>query len=189
MTDSNNDRPTTGIADNKSALQPDIDDTLASLIPYCRCIETGKLAFGKAQISKNLAFFAGEDKNDAEQLAKALKAMLGTKPAGQTNTVLVSHSGNLQDAAQIFPKPEGVTMIFKPQGNGAFEFVRRVEAQHWLQIAEKAGVAVDAGNKLSAKLPARSELCQNNDPKTNNRESSCAVREIIDESLTALSLR
>lgn len=127
--------------------------------PYCRCIETGKLAFGKAQISKELAFSVGEDKKDAELLAKALKGMLGAKPAGQTNTVLISHSGNLQDAANLFPKPEGVTMIFKPQGNNAFEFVQRVEAQQWLRLAEKSGTQIDAG-KLNAKMPERAELCR-----------------------------
>lgn len=127
--------------------------------PYCRCIETGKLAFGKAQVSKDLAFSVGEDKKDAEQLAKALKLMLGTKPTGQTNTVLISHSGNLQDAANKFPKPEGVTMIFKPQGNGAFEFVQRLEAQEWVHLAEKAGTPIDAG-KLTAKMPERAQLCQ-----------------------------
>ena len=63
-----------------------VGDILAS--PYCRCIETGKLAFGKAQISKELAFSVAEDKKNAELLAKSLKAMLGTKPAGQANTIL-----------------------------------------------------------------------------------------------------
>lgn len=140
------------------ALAIPVADVIAS--PYCRCIETGKLAFGKTQIAKNLAFSVGEDKNIAEHLAKALKVMLGTKPAGQTNTVLISHSGNLQDAANMFPKPEGVTMIFKPQGdNNAFEFVQRVEAQQWLSLAEKAGSPIDAG-KLNAKMPERSQLCQ-----------------------------
>jgi len=126
---------------------------------YCRCIETGKLAFGKAQISKNLAFSVAEDKKDAEQLARALKTMLGTKPSGQANTVLISHSGNLQDAANLFPKPEGVTMIFKPQGNDAFEFVQRIEPQQWVQLAAKAGSAVDTA-KLNTKLPERAQLCQ-----------------------------
>jgi len=144
------------------AMAVPVADIIAS--PYCRCIETGKLAFGKVQISKDLAFSVGEDKKDAEQLAKALKAMLGTKPAGQTNTVLISHSGNLQDAANKFPKPEGVTMIFKPQGNNAFELVQRVEAQQWVQLAEKAGTPIDAG-KLNAKIPERAELCRYDDAK------------------------
>ena len=152
-----------GIGLAMRALAVPLGDIVSS--PYCRCIETGKLAFGKVQISKDLAFSVAEDKKDAEQLAKSLKAMLGTKPSGQTNTVLISHSGNLQDAAQLFPKPEGVTMIFKPQGNGAYEFVQRVEAQQWLQLAEKAGVAVDAA-KLNGKIQSRSELCQNSDPKS-----------------------
>ena len=139
------------------ALGIPVGDIITS--PYCRCIETGKLAFGKAQASKDLAFSVGEDKKDAEQLAKALKLMLGTKPAGQSNTILISHSGNLQDAANLFPKPEGVTIIFKPQGNNAFEFVQRIEAQQWVQMAEKSGSPIDAG-KLNTKFPERAQLCQ-----------------------------
>ena len=139
------------------ALGIPVGDIITS--PYCRCIETGKLAFGKAQASKDLAFSVGEDKKDAEQLAKALKLMLGTKPAGQSNTVLISHSGNLQDAANLFPKPEGVTIIFKPQGNNAFEFVQRIEAEQWVQMAEKSGSPIDAG-KLNTKFPERAQLCQ-----------------------------
>jgi phosphohistidine phosphatase SixA len=133
--------------------------------PYCRCIETSKLAFGKVQVSKNLAFSVGEDKDDAERMAKSLRAMLGTKPTGQTNTILVSHSGNLQEAANLFPKPEGVAVIFKPQGNGGFEFVQRVEPQQWLRLADKAGASIDAG-KLNAPLPERAMLCRNNDTPT-----------------------
>lgn len=139
------------------ALAIPIADIIAS--PYCRCIETGRLAFGKVQIAKDLAFSVAEDKKDAEQLAKALKTMLGTKPAAQTNTVLISHSANLQDAASLFPKPEGVTMIFKPQGNGAFELVQRIEAQEWVRLAERAGSPIDVG-KLNGKMPERAQLCQ-----------------------------
>jgi len=139
------------------AMKIPFGDVIAS--PYCRCIETGKLAFGKATVSKDLAFSVAEDKKDAEQLAKALKVMLGTKPAQQTNAVLISHSGNLQDAANIFPKPEGTTMIFKPLGNSTFELIQRIEPQQWVQLAAKAGAAVDPA-KLNAKLPARATLCQ-----------------------------
>ena len=140
------------------ALGLPVGDVITS--PYCRCIETGKLAFGKVVVSKDLSFSVAEDKKDAEGLAKALRTMLGTKPAGQANTVLISHSGNLQDAAQHFPKPEGVAMIFKPKGNDTFEFVQRVEAEHWSQLAAQSGVTVGAA-KLTAKTPTREELCQN----------------------------
>lgn len=144
------------------ALGIPVSEVLTS--PYCRAIEAGKLAFGKVKVSPDLAFSVGEDKADAEKLAKALRMMLATKPAAKTNTILVAHSGNLKDAADLFPKPEGVTMIFKPQGNNAFEFVQRVEAQQWAQLAEKAGVPIDA-RKLNARLPDRGQLCNKEDAK------------------------
>jgi phosphohistidine phosphatase SixA len=126
--------------------------------PYCRGIETGKLAFGKAKVSQDLAFSVGEDKTEAERLAKALRIMLGTKPPAGSNTVLVAHSGNLQEAANLWPKPEGVAFVFKPQGNGAFEMVQRVEPQQWVQFAEKAGVSIDS-NKVNSRLVDRGQIC------------------------------
>jgi len=132
--------------------------------PYCRAIETGKLAFGKAKVSKDLSFSVGEDKSDAEKLAKALRTMLGTKPVAGTNTVLIAHSGNLQEAAKLWPKPEGVAFIFKPLGNSSFEMIQRIEPQQWTPLAAKAGATIDAG-KLNARLADRGQLCGKDDGK------------------------
>jgi phosphohistidine phosphatase SixA len=126
--------------------------------PYCRAVETAKLAFGKATVNKDLASFIGTDKQEAERLADALRVMLGTQPPAGKNTVLVSHTENLQEAAKIWPKPVGVAVIFKPSGNKSFEMVQRVEAPQWAQLAQKVGVTITEEKHPSA-LPERKTLC------------------------------
>lgn len=138
------------------ALNIPVFDIVSS--PYCRCIETGKLAFGKVGISKDLAFAIVTDKSEADRLGKALKVMLGNKPPAGSNTILIAHSANLQEAANLWPKPEGVAFVFKPLGNGNFEALHRIEPQQWVPLAAKLGNPVDPV-KLQAHLPERSQLC------------------------------
>jgi len=135
--------------------------------PYCRCMETGKLAFGKVTVSNDLAFSIGTEKDEAERLAQALREMLGTQPRAGTNTVLVAHTANLKEAAKLWPKPEGVAFIFKPLGNAKFEMVTKLEAQHWAQLAEKMGVPIGATptNEQMTQLPDRSVLCGRQDAR------------------------
>lgn len=138
------------------ALNIPVFDIVSS--PYCRCIETGKLAFGKVGISKDLAFAIVTDKVEANRLGNALKVMLGNKPPAGSNTVLIAHSANLQEAANLWPKPEGVAFIFKPLGNSTFEALHKIEPQQWLPLAAKMGSPVDPG-KLQGRVPERSQLC------------------------------
>lgn len=95
--------------------------------PFCRCIDTGTIAFGTVDISRALLFSVGEDKG----LEIALRKILGTQPLAGGNTVLVSHSSNLRDAAGIDPQPEGVAVIFKPRTDGSFSYVATVLPEGW----------------------------------------------------------
>ena len=126
--------------------------------PYCRCVETAKLAFGKVTVNADLAFSIGTEKREAERLADALRIMLGTQPPTGKNTVLIAHTANLQEAAKIWPKPEGVAFIFKPLGNKSFELVQRVEVQQWAQLAQKVGVTITE-DKQTSQLAERKMLC------------------------------
>ena len=126
--------------------------------PLCRSVETAKLAFGKATVNKDLASSIGTEKQEVDRQADALRIMLGTLPPAGKNTVLVSHTDNLQEAAKIWPKPVGVAFIFKPLGNKSFEMVQRVEAQQWAQLAQKVGVTI-TDDKQTSRLPERKTLC------------------------------
>jgi phosphohistidine phosphatase SixA len=87
--------------------------------PFCRCIQTAELAFKqKPQIDESLFFAVGLKKEDREKQAKFLLKRLSTSPPKGVNNVIVSHTANLKETTNIWPKPEGVMHIFKPEDDG-----------------------------------------------------------------------
>lgn len=108
--------------------------------PFCRTEETAQLAFGRYSVDQDLRFAIGSDAKETKRRADALRRMLSTFPVVGSNTVLVSHSANLFEAAAIFPKPEGVAIVFRPLGNGRFEAVARIFPDDWGKAAQFAPV-------------------------------------------------
>ncbi len=103
--------------------------------PYCRCVDTGRLAFGKVTIIDELGFAISQTEAETKRLADALRKLLGMKPPMGANTVLVSHTANLKEAARVWPKPEGVAHIFEPQEDGGFLHVAKVLPEEWAELA------------------------------------------------------
>ena len=103
--------------------------------PYCRASDTAKLAFGRAEILFDLRFGVGDDEEQTAYLSQALVRMLSTPPAKGTNTVLVSHTANLKEAAGIWPKPEGAAYIFKPLNENNFQYIGRLTPDDWSRLA------------------------------------------------------
>jgi broad specificity phosphatase PhoE len=106
--------------------------------PFCRAIETAALAFGRHKVNNDLVFVMSSSAAEANRLADALKRMLATAPAKGTNTVLVSHSANLREAAGIFAKPEGAVYVFRPLALGGFTPVGRILPEEWATAARAA---------------------------------------------------
>lgn len=106
-----------------------VGDVISS--PYCRCLETGKLAFGKATASENLVFLVGTPPEIRSVKTAELKKILGTQPADHSNTVIISHTANLKEAASLWPDPEGVAAVFLPKGDGTFEYLGRMLPEDW----------------------------------------------------------
>lgn len=100
--------------------------------PYCRSIDTVKLAFGEEiTLKEDLRHTVIADEQTAIQRAKALNAMLATQPTSGTNNVISGHTANLQEATGIWPKPEGVAVVFRPKSDGSFEFISTIEPTAW----------------------------------------------------------
>jgi phosphohistidine phosphatase SixA len=112
-----------------AALDIPIGTILSS--PFCRVRDTAQLAFGRHEVSNDLYFAVSADKNDVKRMTESLRRMLSTRPTDGTNTIVVSHTANLREAAGIWPDKEGVAIIFRPLGNGRFEPVARVPAEAW----------------------------------------------------------
>jgi len=99
--------------------------------PYCRCMDTANLAFGQAQARPELTFAANlEGEEERAEYSDTLLQMLSIEPETGTNTVIVSHSVNLQEATGILPKPEGVIHVFKPTEEG-YAHIGEIKPDFW----------------------------------------------------------
>lgn len=109
--------------------------------PYCRTKDTARLAFGRFAENRDLGFVMGADAGETRRMAESLRRMLATLPDKGTNSVIVSHSANLFEAAGIFAKPEGAAYIFRPQADGGFEVVAKILPDDWGRAARHFPVA------------------------------------------------
>lgn len=122
-----------GIGEAIKALGIRVSSVLSS--PFCRTIDTAKLAFGRAEIIDDLRQGVDADEATAERRAQALRKMLATVPGEPgANTVLSGHTGNLQEATGIWPKPEGVAIVFRPGDDGKFTYIATILPAHWQEF-------------------------------------------------------
>jgi hypothetical protein len=103
--------------------------------PYCRCIDTGTLAFGSVVKSEILSVgdrLSGTEKADR---GAQVRSMLGTKPPPGENTVLITHTGNLLYTFGLNPRPEGIAHVFQPLVAGPPSYIGMVRPEEWLEAA------------------------------------------------------
>ena len=86
--------------------------------PYCRCKDTARLAFGRFNVEPDLRFSISKDEEESRQLGERLYTMMMNSEPGSKNVVFVGHTSNLRDGLGIWPKPEGVLVIFQKQDDG-----------------------------------------------------------------------
>jgi phosphohistidine phosphatase SixA len=99
--------------------------------PYCRTLETARLAFGEAEAAPDLVSELSLRSPDSpDQLAAALRTLLATTPEPGTNTVLVTHVLNIETAIGLDPD-EGEAVVVKPDGAGSFAILKQVPAAGW----------------------------------------------------------
>jgi broad specificity phosphatase PhoE len=93
--------------------------------PWCRCLETGQLAFGRAERWDALGNLFGNRSREAEQVA-AMRERVSQRPA-VGNLVLVSHGVTIQ-ALTGESLAQGEFLVVTPEGNGHFRVVGRIAA-------------------------------------------------------------
>jgi len=103
--------------------------------PYCRCMDTAMNIFGKATKSDHLYFAIHVKKSERKPITEKLLKMLATPPPAGVNTAIVSHTANLREAVNIWPKPEGVAHIFKPEKNQQFSYIGVIQPDEWLYLS------------------------------------------------------
>ncbi len=77
-----------------------------------------------------------------QRRADALRKLLSTAPTPGQNTLIVSHSPNLQDAAgkEFSDIGEGEIVVFQP-GEGKYRVVARIPPSQWTQWSKAPGPA------------------------------------------------
>ena len=110
-----------------------IGDVLAS--PYCRTMETARLAFGKARASNDVR----GGPVDATRY-DALKKLLSTDVRKGENRVISSHGNPFQAIAGSPYLAEGEIAVVRPEGSG-FSVIARIRPQDWPGLRAAGGPA------------------------------------------------
>lgn len=101
---------------------------------YCRAWQTAQLAFGKYEQTDLLNFYPAEDftPEQMESMRQAALPMMIEIPENG-NTLLVGHDDVFESVTGIYPEPQGVAYILKPDGLD-FEILGRVGPEEWEQF-------------------------------------------------------
>src|SRR3954463_1390421 len=107
---------------------------------FNRAVETGTL-LGFGAVTSTADITEGGlvvSPNENNRRAAAMKKLAATAPSAGTNAVLVSHKPNIMDAfgKDWFDIREGEASIFKPDGNGGYKLIVRVQAGEWGKLAK-----------------------------------------------------
>jgi phosphohistidine phosphatase SixA len=93
--------------------------------PWCRCIDTARLAFGRApEISPALSNLFGRDDPQGRQVAQF--KVLATRLPVEGNRVLVSHGSTILALTGISPQT-GELVVLTPQAGGRFTVAGRMQ--------------------------------------------------------------
>jgi len=93
--------------------------------PWCRCLDTARLAFGLTpEATPALSNLFGQVASNRQQI-EGLRALVSRKPASG-NTVLVSHGSTIQAVTGISPET-GEMVVIMPLGGGRFTVAGRLE--------------------------------------------------------------
>jgi phosphohistidine phosphatase SixA len=101
-----------------------IDQVLTS--PWCRCVETASLAFGKADIHHALGNLFGRPENRQKQVDQ-LSVLVGERRKGG-NLVLLTHGSTIMALTRVSPAP-GEVVVLTPQGAGRFAMAGRFSVE------------------------------------------------------------
>lgn len=98
-----------------------VDRVLSS--PWCRCLETARLAFGAAEVSPALGNLFGRPENRDRQV-REMQAIVGERGRGG-NRVLVSHGSTIHALTGVSPEMAEIVVV-TPRGKGRFDVAGRL---------------------------------------------------------------
>src|SRR5881628_1937892 len=102
---------------------------------FYRAVETARLIGGKEPHATPDVTEGGQvvSPNENNRRTRAFRTIVGTPPDAGTNTLVVTHKPNIVDAfgKDWFEVKEGEASIFKPDGNGNYALVARMQTDQW----------------------------------------------------------
>jgi phosphohistidine phosphatase SixA len=107
---------------------------------FQRAVDTGTLlGFGEVKASPDITeggLVVTPTENNRR--TAALRKLAGVPPPAGANVVIVSHKPNIMDAfgKDWFDLREGEASVFKPDGNGGYKLVVRIQANEWGKLAQ-----------------------------------------------------
>lgn len=103
---------------------------------YCRAWQTASLAFGQYEKNPALNFLPFEDYTEAqvEQMKANVMPLLTAVPDAGSNTVIVGHDDIFESATGVYPDPQGMAYVVKPDGQGAFDIIANLLPQEWSEL-------------------------------------------------------
>src|SRR5262245_52728840 len=138
-----------GIAAALSKLGIPVSKVVSS--PYCRCLETARLAFGTVEASEVLS--VGDDLSFEEkhQRGRDVRKLLATAPEPGTNSVLLTHTGTLLYSFGLDSTPEGIAHVFQPGPAGTSIYLGSLAPEDWTRFADAASATAGAPAPETAK--------------------------------------
>jgi phosphohistidine phosphatase SixA len=107
--------------------------------PYCRAIDTARLAFGRVRPDAGLENLASASDAEREARTNRLRRLLSVRPGGETNRVLSGHGYNIQAVVDGTGSQEGDAEIFRPGRGNRLALVATVTPAEWGELAERFG--------------------------------------------------
>ena len=103
---------------------------------YCRAWGTASLAFGEYVKDPALNFLPFEDYTEAqvEEMRSNVMPLLTAVPEAGTNSIIVGHDDIFESATGIYPDPQGIAYVVKPDGNGGMEIIANVLPDEWGEL-------------------------------------------------------
>lgn len=100
--------------------------------PLCRVRDTVAAAFpGQAfTVDNALMYTANLTEEEKQPIVANTRRLLSTPVRPGANRLLVGHAPNLMDLIGYFPK-EGTLVIFRPRGDGQFEYLGSIPPALW----------------------------------------------------------
>ena len=105
--------------------------------PFCRTLETARLAFGKATPMPEVR--GGPARPEDPKRYEGLRKLLSSLVPGGENLVISSHGNPFHAVAGPPYLAEGEIAVVRPEREGRFTVVARIRLQDWSSLRAGAG--------------------------------------------------